>query len=101
MSDMLEKLLGVEKNAARLLAEAEAEAARRKASARAEAQKRHAELLKQKTQEADTAVAEEKTRIAAERERLIAEYRDGLARTPKDLEAFSRAARAFIQKGGA
>ncbi len=49
MSDMLEKLLGVEKTATALLAEAEAEAARRKADARMESQKKHAELLKEKT----------------------------------------------------
>lgn len=48
MSDMLEKLIGVEKSAAALLTEAEAEANRRRADARAEAQKKHVELLKEK-----------------------------------------------------
>jgi F0F1-type ATP synthase membrane subunit b/b' len=101
MSDMLEKLLGVEKNAAALLSEAEAEAARRKADARAGAQKKHAELVKGKTQEGDAAVAAEKVRIAAEKERLVGAYKERLAGLPRNLEAFSRAALAFVQKGGA
>ena len=101
MSDMLEKLLSVEKSAAALLAEAEAEANRRKTDARTEAQKKHAELLKEKTLEGDAAVAAEKERIAAERERLIGAYKEELAGTPRNLEAFSRAALAFIAKGGA
>lgn len=101
MSDMLEKLLGVEKNAARLLTEAEAEANRRRADARAEAQKKHAELLKEKTLEGDAAVAAERQRIAAERQRLILAYKEKLAGIPADREAFSRAALAFIEKGGA
>lgn len=101
MSDMLEKLLGVEKSAAALLTEAEAEADRRKADARAEAQKRHAELLKEKTREGDAAVAGEKERIAAERERLLEEYRKELAGMSRDHEAFARAALTFIEKGGA
>lgn len=101
MSDMLEKLLDVEKRAAALLMEAEAEANRRKADARAEAQKMHAELLKGRTVEGDAAVAAEKERIAAERERLIQAYKEKLAGMPRDREAFSRAALAFIEKGGA
>ena len=101
MSDMLEKLLDVEKNAARLLAEAEAEAGRRKADARAEAQKRHAEILKEKTREGDAAVDAEKARIAAERQRLVRAYKDKLAGMPRNFERFSRAALAFVEKGGA
>jgi vacuolar-type H+-ATPase subunit H len=101
MSDMLGKFLGVEKSAAALVAEAEAEAGRRKASARAEAQKKHAELLKEKTVEGDAAVAGEKARLAAERERLIGAYKEKLAGMPRNREAFSRAALDFVQKGGA
>lgn len=101
MSDMLERLLGVEKNAAALLAEAETEAARRKADARAGAQKKHAELLKEKTQEGDAAVAAEKARIVAEKARLIAAYKEKLAGLPLNPAAFSRAALGFVQKGGA
>ncbi len=101
MSDMLEKLLAVEKNAARLLTEAEAEANRRKVEARAEAQKKHAELLREKTLEGDAAVAAEKERIAAEREALIRAYKEELAGMPKNREAFARAAISFIEKGGA
>jgi len=101
MSDMLEKLIGVEKSAAALLTEAEAEANRRRADARAEAQKKHAELLKEKTLEGDAAAAAESQRISDERERLIQEYKEKLAGMPRNLEAFSRAALAFIEKGGA
>jgi len=101
MSDMLEKLLGAEKSAAAVLDDAEAEAARRKADARAEAQKKHSELLKEKTQEGDAAIAAEKARIAAEKERLIKAYKEKLAGLPRNPAAFSRAALAFVQKGGA
>jgi vacuolar-type H+-ATPase subunit H len=99
MSDMLEKLLGAEKNAAVLLEDAETEAARRKADARAEARKKHAELLKEKTREGDAAIAAEKARIAAEKVRLIGAYKEKLAGLHRDPAAFSRAALAFVKKG--
>jgi vacuolar-type H+-ATPase subunit H len=101
MSDMLEKLLGAEKNAAALIAEAEAEAQRRKAAARADAQKRHAELLKEKSAEEERALAAESASLAAERERQITKYRERLAGLPQDRAAFARAVLAFIEKGGA
>ena len=100
MSDMLEKLIGVEKSAAALITEAEAEAARRKAAARVEAQNMLAELLKEKTTEGDAAVAAESARIAVEREESIRAYKEKLASSPQDRAAFSRAVHAFIEKGG-
>jgi vacuolar-type H+-ATPase subunit H len=100
MSDILEKLLGVEKNAAAIVAEAEAEAHRRMAQARGETQKRSAETLKKKTTEGDEAVAAERSRIAAERERQNKEYREKMTRHSLDTAAFSHAVFTFIEKGG-
>jgi hypothetical protein len=68
MSDMLEKLLGVEKKAAALVAEAEAEAGRRTAQVRMDCQKRHAELLKKQVAEGEAELAAARARIAAQRE---------------------------------
>ena len=101
MSDMLEKLISVEKSAAALIAEAEAEAVRRKAAARAEAQNKLAELMKEKAAEGDAVMAAERARIAAERVESIRAYKEKLARFPQDRAAFSRAVLAFIEKGGA
>jgi len=67
MSDMLEKLLAVEKTAAGLVDAAEGEAARRTAQARLDAQKRHAELLKRTAAENESALAAERARVEAER----------------------------------
>jgi len=100
MSDILEKLLGVEKSAAAIVTEAEAEAHRRMTQARGEAQKRSAETLKKKTAEGEEAVAAERSRIAAERERQNKAYREKLTRHSLDTAAFSRAVFTFIEKGG-
>jgi len=101
MSDMLERLLNVEKTAAGLVSEAEATAGDRTGQARAETQKTAAALLKEATLAAEEAVSAERTRAAAERERKNAEYRASLARTPADTANFRRAALAFMQKGSA
>jgi len=100
MSDMLEKLLGVEKSAAALVTEAESEAHRRVAQARGEAQKGSAETLKKKTTEGEEAVAAERLRIAAERERQNKAYREKLAQRAIDTAAFSHAVFTYIDKGG-
>jgi ribosomal protein L24 len=97
MSDMLEKLLGAEKGAAGLVAEAEAEAGKRVARVRAEAQKAHTELLKSKAIETDSAVTLEKARIVSEREQKNREYREKLARQPADRAAFKRTASSFLE----
>ena len=99
MSDMLEKLLSVEKQAAALLADAEAEANRRTAHARAEIQAKHAELLKTRAVETDKIVEAEREAIAAERAKKNAEYRAGLERKTADTASFDRAATAFLEKG--
>ena len=100
MSDMLEKLLGVEKRAAALVTEAESEAHRRSAQARGEVKKRSAETLKKKAAEGEEAVGSERSRIAAERERQNKAYREQLARHAIDMAAFSRAVLTFVDKGG-
>jgi vacuolar-type H+-ATPase subunit H len=101
MSDMLEKLLGVEKSAASLITEAEAEARRRTSAARVEAQKKHAELVKNSAAEADRALEAARGESAAERERKNAEYRQSLSRRTPDRGAFSRVVIGFFEKGGA
>jgi vacuolar-type H+-ATPase subunit H len=101
MSDMLEKLLHAEKGAEALIVAAEAEAKQRVAKARAEAQKKHAALLKTKTDEGEAAAAAEREKIAAERKRKTEEYRGKLAATPVHRDAFFKAVRGFMEKGGA
>jgi hypothetical protein len=99
MSDILEKLLGVEKDASVLVAGAEGEAGRRRAAAQAEAQARHAEALKAAAAEAAARVAAERTRLAAERDQKNRAFRDGLASRPRDREALRRVVMDFVEKG--
>ncbi len=99
MSDMLQKLLGVEKTAASVVAEAEAEAARLTSEARQQTQHRHAEALKTAAAQGDAALAAERTRLEAERASRIQAERERLARLPTDSTAFRSAALSFIQKG--
>ena len=99
MSDMLEKLLAVEKTAAGLIGDAEGEAARRTAQARLDAQKRHTELLKAKAAESEAAVAAERTRIDAERGARNAAEREKLGRFHSDEKAFRAAVLSTIEKG--
>jgi hypothetical protein len=100
MSDMLEKLLGVEKTAAGLIAEAEAEAGRRTTQARLDAQKRHSELLKAKAAENQTALEAERARITAERTARNQVEKEKLARLPADQARFRTAVLSLIEKGG-
>jgi hypothetical protein len=99
MSDILEKLLGVEKQAASLVSDAEEEANRRTTQVRVECQRRHAEALKQKALEVDKQLQAEKARLADERAAKIHAYREELARRTPDAAAFARAARSFMVKG--
>jgi vacuolar-type H+-ATPase subunit H len=101
MSDMLEKLLQAEKRAESVIVEAETGAKQRVAKARAEAQKKHAALLKTRAEEGEAAVAAERARLAAERTRKTDEYRAKLSATPVHREAFFKAVRGFMEKGGA
>ncbi len=99
MSDMLQKLLGVEKTAATIVAEAEAEAARLVSEARQETQRRHADLLKAAASRNDEAIAAERARLVSEREKRIKVERERLATLPLDSTAFREAALSFVQKG--
>jgi hypothetical protein len=100
MSDMLEKLLGVEKIASGLIAEAEAEAGRRTTQARLDAQKRHTALLKAKAAENETALAAERARIEAERVARNRVENEKLTRLPADEALFRTAILSLIEKGG-
>jgi transcription initiation factor TFIID subunit TAF12 len=99
MSDMLEKLLGVEKRAAGLVSEAEDEASRRTARARVESQRRHSETLKKKAIDVEKDVQAEKERLAAERADKTRAYTAALAGLSADTASFKRAALSFMGKG--
>jgi hypothetical protein len=99
MSDMLQKLLGVEKTAASLVAEAEAEAAGLAAQARQEAQSRHTALLKTQAAENEASIAAERVRLDAERAKRSEAERGKLARLPTDAAGFRASTLSFIEKG--
>jgi len=99
MSDMLDRLLQTERNAAEMVTSAEVEANRRKAEARAEAQRRHAAALKEKKTEIEMVVAEEKERADRERRQKNQEYRAKLAAHRIDRERFFRFVADLIEKG--
>jgi hypothetical protein len=101
MSDMLQRLLGVEKTAASLVAEAEVQAAGITAQARLDSQKGHSDLLKKKAADNEAALAAERARLAAEREVRTREERERLARLPKGTEAFRKATLSLIERGKA
>ncbi len=101
MSDMMQRLLGVEKTAANFVAEAEAEAARVTAQARLDSQKGHSEVLKKKAADNESALAAERKRLEAEREARTREERERLSKLPKDIAAFRKAALSFIERGKA
>jgi vacuolar-type H+-ATPase subunit H len=79
MSDILEKLIGVEKKATELVAEAEAEAGRRKGAARTEAGRVHSDRIRAKAKELDRMLEERKAETAREREQRNTVYLKELA----------------------
>jgi len=99
MSDILEKLLGVEKSAGLLVSQAEAEAARRKAEAQAEVEKLSAGALKDQAVRADARIVAERAAIAAEREQKNSTYRESLAARAQNTEALRRLVAEFVEKG--
>ena len=99
MSDILEKLLGVEKSAGLLVSQAEAEAARRKAEAQAEVEKLSAGALKDQAVRADARIAAERAAIAAEREQKNGTYRESLAARAQNTEALRLLVAEFVEKG--
>ncbi len=98
MSDILEKLLGVEKSASVLITEAESEANRRKTTARLDAQKRYTQLLADKAAELDFRLEEARKRLSSERDEQIRSYSESLRKRKLDTEAFRRAVIAGIGK---
>lgn len=99
MSDMLQKLLGVEKTAASLVAEAEAEAGRLVSRARQEAQRHHADLLKARAEENDRTAAAEQATLDAERQKRARAEQERLEKLPLDGAAFRATAMSFIEMG--
>jgi hypothetical protein len=93
---MLEKLLGVEKTAAGLVAEAEKEAGGRTAQARLDAQTRHTEMLKAKAAENASALEAERARIQVERAARNREDREKLAGLTQDEAQFRSTVIAII-----
>jgi vacuolar-type H+-ATPase subunit H len=89
MSDILEKLIGVEKKAAELVSEAEAEAGRRKNAARSEAQRIHAERIRDKAKELDLLLEERKKEFARNREEENSRYLKELAAHSQHHDEFA------------
>lgn len=96
MSDILEKLIGVEKKATELVAEAEAEAARRKGAARAEAGRLHADRVRDKAQELDRLLESLKREIAGERESENSRYIAELGARRLHLEEFRKVVKPLL-----
>lgn len=90
MSDILEKLIGVEKKATELVGEAEAEASRRKSAVRTEAGRTHAERVREKAQELDRAVEEKKLAFSREREEENSRYMAKLSARSLHHEEFEK-----------
>ena len=99
MSDMLQKLLGVEKTAASLITEAETEGGRLVAGARQEAQRQHTERLKTRASENEAALAAERTRLEEERRQRTQAEKETLEKRRGDVAAFRAAALSFMEKG--
>jgi len=98
MSDILEKLLGVEKSASILITEAETEANRRKTTAKLDAQKRYTQLVAEKAAELDLRLEKARKRLSGERDEQIRDYSESLRKRKLDTENFHRAVIAGIGK---
>ena len=99
MSDTLEKLIGVEKTAVTLVADAETEANRRKAQARLEAQRARSELARQLAETTEKALADARARVEQERSRKNEEHRRKLAALTQNKAEFNRLVVSYIGKG--
>lgn len=97
MSDMLDKLLGVEKDAGALVSEAEAEAARRKTQARLEAQKEHTRLLAEKAKEIEARLSAERDRLSKERDAKNADFVKKLHALPLSAADFRKTVLGFVK----
>ncbi len=94
--DILEQLLGLEKQAAALASAADTVAGQRKAAARVEAQTAHVAELRRIAEEVAAAVEAERTRLAGERTARNATYRAQLAARPLASGDLAAAARRFL-----
>ena len=99
MSDTLEKLLGVEKTAVTIVADAETEANRRKAQTRLEIQRARADLGRQLAETSEKALADARARVDAERARKNQEHRQRLAGLAQDRAGFAKLVLSSIGKG--
>lgn len=90
MADILEKLIGVEKKATELVAEAEAEAGRRKSAARTEAGRIHSDRIRDKAKELDRMVEERKAELAREREGQNTRYLKELSARSLHRDEFAK-----------
>jgi hypothetical protein len=96
--DILEQLLGLEKQAAALVSAAETVAGQRKASARVAAQTAHSAELKKAAEDAAAAVEAERARIGSERAARNAAYREQLAARPLAAGDLASVARRFLAR---
>lgn len=94
--DILEQLLGLEKEAAALVTAADTVASQRKAAARVAAQTEHADELRRVADEITAAVDAERVRLADERVARNAAYRAELAARPLASGDLAAAARRFL-----
>jgi hypothetical protein len=94
--DILEQLLGLEKQAAALVTAADTVAGQRKAAARVEAQTAHSAELKKVAGEIAASVEAERSRLAGERTTRNAAYRAELAARPLASGGLAAAARRFL-----
>jgi len=99
MSDTLEKLIGVEKTAVTLVADAETEANRRKAQVRLEVQRARAELARQLAETSEKALSEARARVEQDRSRKNEEHRRKLAALSLNRAEFNRLVASYIGKG--
>lgn len=94
--DILERLLGLEKEAATLVAAAETVAGQRTAAARVEAQNARNAAVARATEEIAAAIEAERARLAAERAARNAAYRDQLARRTVAADGVADVVRRFL-----
>jgi F0F1-type ATP synthase membrane subunit b/b' len=97
MSDILDRLLGVEKDAGALVTETETEAARRKTQARLEAQKEHTRLIAEKAKELEARIDSERDRLKKERESKNAAFAGELRAKPLSPKELARVVLGFIK----
>jgi vacuolar-type H+-ATPase subunit H len=97
MSDILDKLLGVEKSASALTTEAESEATHRKTQARLDAQKEYSRMLGEKAKEQERRLEDEREHLKKERESKNGAYTEGLRALALSVKDLRRAVFAYIR----